>query len=116
MKMEAVLFMLTMAGANRKLPQNVKDLKVAELPWSERLENAYIDIQKGFQDLDEKEVSIMIKRVILDYSTGGDNVKLQQYLGEIMKYMLDYLLTHSEERVTDPQKITNSLMDLINEE
>ena len=110
---ELMKALLVMGGANVAIPQNVKDVKKAELNWSDKLEDAYIYVQKALQGLDQEELKTMVKRVYLDYLKPTTMIDLMDYAGkDLVPYHLDYLHKHQDER-EDTDAIIQNMQNLI---
>lgn len=91
-------FVAIMGGANVRTPQNIKDLKMAELDSNEKIEDSYIYVKKAFDNLDDEEITVILKRIYLDYVKPTIGFDLMDYFKDLSLKSIDYLVNHKDER------------------
>lgn len=91
-------FLIQMGGINVLTPQNVKDVKMAEIDWNENLEDRYLYIRKAMKDATDEEVETLMKRIILDYVKPTSMLELTDHMRDVQLSAAEYLQNHTEER------------------
>ena len=94
LKMIAIL-----GGLDVRTPRNIRDLKMAELEVTDKVNARYSIIQEAMDDLSENEVKVIMQMLFIDFVNPSMGFDICDYFKELSLLSCDYLFNHKDERM-----------------
>ena len=100
-----------LGGADVRTPRNIRDLKMAELEASDKIQARYSTIKEAMDDLSENEVKVIMQMLFLDFVNPSMGFDLVEYFQELSLASVEYLEHHKEDRMS-PDETFSKLENL----